>query len=149
MIFAVTALILCVLIVVAIVQRQSSPSLAGTWRLASIGNLKIPANASGVDQQIKINEAGTFVWPSYQAEGKWTIDGATLTMHTEKYNGATKAEFLADIKAKYPSDASMQKISEKVFEDIKLSLNPEHTILTLDLSGTKQTFVKKTGPGTK
>jgi hypothetical protein len=124
-------------------QRQDTSDLAGKWLLATIGGVKMPPGASAGDQAIDILPNGNFSWPSLSITGKWKADDARLILHPEKYDGKTPEQFRAETQAKYPSDAAMQKIADKVFEDLKLTIGADSTTLSIDMGGTVQTFAKE------
>lgn len=145
-VFAVTIVVVISLIAAALFQRQGSSDLVGTWQLATLGGRKVDAATAGSDQHLEILQNGTFRWPSLQASGTWTTDGSNLLLHTDKYDGKTQEQFRAETQAKFPSDPSMLKIADKVFEDVKLSIGADSATLSLNFGGIPQTFRKAPKP---
>ncbi len=143
LIFVLTALIVAGGILYAVVRAPGmGTDLTGEWLMSRIAGKKISPSP---DQSLTLKEDGTFLFPSFQAEGKYEISGAVLTLHTDKYNGKTKQEFQSEMQAKYPGDTSMQKIASKVFEDMKFTVKPDHSELAIDFGGVSQVYRRKVG----
>jgi len=144
LLFILTGIILIAVIATAVLRGsgQGDSDLQGTWQIIKIGPNKV-AGAAAEGQQIELHSDGTFIWPAFQSSGKWAVSGAVITLTTEKYNGKTKAEFLAESQAKYPGDSSMQKIAEKVFEELKLTVKPDHSEIAIEFGGASQVYRKK------
>jgi hypothetical protein len=142
-VFAFTLLAIVILVGVGLFQRQSGPDLAGSWKLASVDGVKAPQNSNAGDEGFVIRENGTFNWPSFHIDGKWTIVEPNLVLHTEKYDGKSQAQFRTETEAKYPSDPAIQKVADKVFEDLKLSMSADGSTLSISFGGISQTYMKR------
>jgi len=131
------------LVFAAVYHRDTTSDLVGTWDLTEVDGHKLDMKSQPGDQLISfgLHADGTFdMKPSL---GTWKVDGSNLVLHTNQYDGKTQTQFRAEMLAKYPSDSSMQKIAEKVFEDLKLSIGVDDSTLTMFLGGSKQTYIKR------
>jgi hypothetical protein len=141
--FAITLVVTITLVIAALLQRQDTGDIAGKWQLTSIGGVKMTTASGVVEQDIDVLQNGTFSWPSLSITGTWKADGNNLLLHPEKYDGKTAEQFRAETQAKFASDPAMQKIADKVFEDLKLSVGADYTTLSIDLGGNLQTYTKR------
>jgi hypothetical protein len=122
---------------------DSSGDLAGTWELTLVDGQKLPPSENGPDPStsFELHADGKFVMAT--SSGTWKLDDTNLILHTTLYDGKTKQQFHDVVVTKYPSDASMQQIAEKVFEDMKYTVNVEGSTLTANLGGGTQTYTKR------
>ena len=144
-VFGVTLLLMLIFGAVMILHKPSSDNLLGTWEIATVSGVKVDPRSMGEDSLVRFELKPDGKCTMHPAEGTWSVDGDKLVLHTVTYNGQTREQFLADAEKRFPGDASMKKVADKEYEDLKLQISPDSTSLALSLSGVTIKYVRKPG----